>query len=243
MELSFNRKRKLWIRATITTLLLLIILPLSCYYSVVYMASDRIYEDIKSIPYNDVGLLLGTGPQTRTGKPNSYFQHRIDAAETLYKASKIKYILISGDNSRKDYSEPDVMRDSLIARGIPAEIIYLDYAGFRTLDSVIRANRIFGQSKMTVISQRFHNERSIILGDWQGMELIGYNAKGTKSNAHKIRAHIREGYARIKLFIDIIINKKPHFLGYKIEIADGKPQVEVNGHAINNKEENERRRP
>ena len=99
MELSFNRKRKLWIRATITTLLLLIILPLSCYYSVVYMASDRIYEDIKSIPYNDVGLLLGTGPQTRTGKPNSYFQHRIDAAETLYKASKIKYILISGDNS------------------------------------------------------------------------------------------------------------------------------------------------
>jgi SanA protein len=215
-------------KASIIILMLLVILPLSCYYSVAHMASGRIYEHIKTIPYNEVGLLLGTGPQTRTGKTNSYFLHRIDAAEALYKVGKIKYILISGDNSRKDYSEPDVMRDSLIARGIPADIIYLDYAGFRTLDSVIRANRIFGQKKMTVISQRFHNERSIILGDWQGMDLIGYNAKGTKSNAHKIRAHIREGYARIKLFIDMITNKKPHYLGDKIEIGNGKPQKEIN---------------
>ena len=228
MKLSFNRKKKLWIRASIITLLLLVILPLSCYFSVAHMASGRIYEDIKSIPNNEVGLLLGTGPQTRTGKTNSYFLHRIDAAEALYKVGKIKYILISGDNSRKDYSEPDVMRDSLIARGIPADIIYLDYAGFRTLDSVIRANRIFGQNKMTVISQRFHNERSIVLGDWQGMDLIGYNAEGTKSNAHKIRAHIREGYARIKLFMDMLTNKKPDFLGDKIGIGDGKPQTEIN---------------
>ena len=204
MKLSFYQNRKLWIRTAIITLLLVVILPFSCYYSVVYIASDRIYEDINSIPYNDVGLLLGTGPQTRTGKTNSYFLHRIN------------------------YSEPDVMKDSLIARGIPADVIYLDYAGFRTLDSVIRANKIFGQSKMTVISQRFHNERSIVLGDWQDMELIGYNAEGTKSRFHSIRAHIREGYARVKLFIDIITNKEPHFLGEKIEIADGKPQTEVN---------------
>ena len=234
MKLSFKHHRKLWIRASIITLLLVIILPLSCYYSVVYITSGRIYEDMDSIPYNDVGLLLGTGPQTRAGRTNSYFLHRIDAAEALYKAGKIKYILISGDNSRKDYSDPDIMKDSLVARGIPADVIYLDYAGFRTLDSVIRANRIFGQSKMTVISQRFHNERSIVLGDWQGMELIGYNAEGTKSRFHGIRAHIREGYARVKLFMDMMINKEPHFLGEKIEIADGKPQTEVNGYAIDN---------
>ena len=234
MKLSFKHHRKLWIGASIITLLLVIILPLSCYYSVVYITSDRIYEDVNAIPYNDVGLLLGTGPQTRTGRVNSYFLHRIDAAEALYKASKIKYILISGDNSRKDYSEPDIMKDSLVARGIPADVIYLDYAGFRTLDSVIRANRIFDQSKMTVISQRFHNERSIVLGDWQGMELIGYNAEGTKSRFHGIRAHIREGYARVKLFMDMMIKKEPHFLGEKIEIADGKPQTEVNGYAIDN---------
>lgn len=93
MKLSFYQNRKLWIRTAIITLLLVVILPFSCYYSVVYIASDRIYEDINSIPYNDVGLLLGTGPQTRTGKTNSYFLHRINAAEALYKAGKIKYIL------------------------------------------------------------------------------------------------------------------------------------------------------
>lgn len=205
-----------------------IVLPIICYSVVVYMTSDRIYSNTDLIPYNEVGLLLGTGPETKTGRPNSYFLNRIDAAEKLYKAGKIKYILISGDNSRKDYSEPDVMKNELMARGIPADIIYLDYAGFRTLDSVVRAKKIFGQTKMTVISQRFHNERSIMLGKWQDMELIGYNAKGTKSKRYRIRASIRESYARIKLFIDIIIGKQPHFLGKPIEIGEGKPQLDIN---------------
>ena len=225
----FSKKRmRLLLKVAVALLSLAVGLPVAGYFSVATMAKDRIYENIDSVPYNDVGLLLGTGPQTRTGRPNTYFLHRIDAAEALYKAGKIKFILISGDNGRKDYSEPDVMRDSLIARGVPASVIYLDYAGFRTLDSVVRANRIFGRNKMTVISQRFHNERSIVLGYWQGMDLIGYNAKGTKSRMHRMRAHIREGYARIKLLLDILVDKQPHFLGDAIEIADGKPQVDVN---------------
>ena len=120
------------------------------------------------------------------------------------------------------------MKDSLVARGIPAEVIYLDYAGFRTWDSVVRAKNVFGQTKMTVISQKFHNERSIFIGDRFGMELIGYNASNTSSRFHKIRALARENFARVKIFIDIIINKQPHFLGEPIEIGEGKPQKNLN---------------
>lgn len=221
------RKRLLGITVFVLVLLT-IAMPIICYCIVASKSSDRIYDKVDSIPYNEVGMVLGTGPTTITGKTNSYFLFRIDAVEELYKAGKIKYILISGDNSRKDYSEPDVMKDSLVARGIPAEVIYLDYAGFRTLDSVVRSKKVFGQNKMTVISQRFHNERSIILGDWQEMELIGYNAKETISHFHRIRAHIREGFARIKLFLDILTNKQPKFLGDPIHIGKNTPQVEVN---------------
>ena len=224
---SYKRsKTKIFALTMMATLIIL--LPLLSYIVVTYKTADRIYENVTDIPYNDVGMVLGTGPTTITGKVNSYFLFRIDAVEELYKAGKIKYILISGDNSRKDYSEPDVMKDSLVARGIPVEVIYLDYAGFRTLDSVVRSKKVFGQNKMTIISQRFHNERSIVLGDWQDMELIGYNAKETASRLHRIRAHIREGYARVKLFLDMFVGKQPKFLGEPIQIGEGKPQIEVN---------------
>ncbi|MDO4959619.1 MAG: ElyC/SanA/YdcF family protein [Prevotellaceae bacterium] len=209
-------------------LFLLFILPVLAYSVVAYKAADRIYDDVKAIPYNEVGMVLGTGPTTVSGKANVYFSYRIDAVEELYKAGKIKFILISGDNSTKDYSEPDAMKDSLVARGIPYDVIYLDYAGFRTLDSVVRSKKIFGQNRMTVISQRFHNERSIILGDWQDMDLIGYNAKDTSLRFYHIKTHVREGYARIKLLLDIFVGKQPKFLGETIEIGDGKPQKDVN---------------
>lgn len=221
------RKRKIII-VCVTILLVTTLLPVIAYEVVALKTKDRIYNNVDSIPYREVGMVLGTGPTTVTGHRNSYFYYRLDAAEELYKAGKVKYLLISGDNSRKDYSEPDVMKDTLIARGIPAEVIYLDYAGFRTLDSVVRSKKVFDQTSMTVISQRFHDERSIILGDWQDMDLIAFEAKETSSRFHKIRAHIREGFARVKLCIDMLIGKEPKFLGEPIEIGEGKIQKEVN---------------
>lgn len=196
-----------------------IMLPLFCYWIVTFNTCDRIYDEVKSVPYNEVGMLLGTGPTTITGDPNPYFYYRLDAAEELYKNGKIKFVLISGDNDQKGYSEPDMMKQQLVARGIPADVIYLDNAGFRTLDSIIRSKRVFGQNSMTVISQRFHNERSIQLGDWQNMNLIAYNAKETSSKLHVIRAHIREGFARVKLFLDILFNKQPKQLEAPIRIG------------------------
>lgn len=222
---KLNRK---YLYIVLGVLCLILILPVLAYSFVTYKAADRIYDDVKAIPYNEVGMVLGTGPTTVSGKANVYFSYRIDAVEELYKAGKIKFILISGDNSTKEYSEPDAMKDSLVARGIPSEVIYLDYAGFRTLDSVVRSKKIFGQNKMTVISQKFHNERSIILGDWQDMDLIGYNAKDASLRSYQIKSHIREGFARIKLLLDILFGKQPKFLGEVIEIGDGKPQKDIN---------------
>ena len=101
----------------------------------------------------------------KNGNNNLYFDYRILAAVELYKAGKIKYILISGDNRKKDYNEPEEMKKALIQKGVPAKFIYLDYAGFRTLDSVVRAKEVFGQNQLTIISQRFHNERAIYLAE------------------------------------------------------------------------------
>ena len=108
-----------------------------------------------------MGLLLGTGKFLKNGCKNLYFFNRIDATEQLYKSGKIQYILISGDNSTKNYSEPEDMQAELIKRGIPADKIVLDFAGFRTLDSVVRAKEIFGQNSFIIISQKFHNERAM----------------------------------------------------------------------------------
>ena len=108
-------------------------------------------------------MLLGTTPQTRIGgRKNMFFKYRIDAAEDLYNAGKIKYILISGDeNSLDGINEPECMKDSLVARGIPENVIFLDGKGFRTLDSVVRMSKVFGVRTFTIISQRFHNERAL----------------------------------------------------------------------------------
>ena len=120
-------------------------------------------DDIEKLPNQKVGLLLGTSKTLPNGYKNYYFYYRIDAAEKLYKSGKIEYIIVSGDNSRKDYNEPEDMKNELINRGVPADKIYEDFAGFRTLDSVVRAKEIFGQNSYIIISQKFHNERAVYL--------------------------------------------------------------------------------
>ena len=223
-----TKKKKKIIGITLLVITILIFTPICFYKLVENKTADKLYNDVNSIPYNEVGMVLGTNPKTKKGKDNPYFTYRVDAVEKLYKAGKIKFVLISGDNKTKDYSEPDAMRQILIERGIPKDVIYIDYAGFRTLDSVVRAKNIFGQTKMTVISQKFHNERSIVLGEWQDMDLIGFNAKDVEVKRSKYKTLIREGGARVKLYLDMLIGKEPHFGGEPIKIAVGHPQTDLN---------------
>jgi len=186
-------------------------------YVIVNNASDKMYTDVKSIKKNKVGLLLGTSKLLANGRINLYYQFRVDAAVALYKAGKINFILVSGDNSTVDNDEPTDFKNDLIKKGVPAEKIILDYAGFRTLDSVVRAKEIFGQSEITIISQQFHNERAIYLAEKYDISAIGFNAKDV-SGRYGYKVQLREYLARTKVFVDLVFGVKPKFLGKKIVI-------------------------
>ncbi|MDD6210981.1 MAG: ElyC/SanA/YdcF family protein [Bacteroidales bacterium] len=180
-------------------------------------ARNKTYNNTEEIPYCKTALLLGTSPKLKNGRDNQYFTNRIQAAAQLYKAGRIKYIIVSGDNRKQDYNEPEEMRQALIGQSVPDSIIYLDYAGFRTLDSVVRTKEIFGQDSITIISQQFHNERAIFLAEEYAIHAIGFNARNVPKY-QGIKTEIREYLARVKVFIDMALNKQPHFLGEKIKI-------------------------
>ena len=194
-----------WAIAIIAFICLAIMLI--CDQIVVNNAKGKVFSDIDSIKYNKVGLLLGTTPQARIGRiTNYFFIYRIDAAEQLYKAGKIDQILISGDeNSLDGINEPKCMRDSLVARGVPANAIILDGKGYRTICSVVNANKVFGLKSFTIISQEFHNERAIYQAEHLGLDIENiqaYNAKMPKSRRAFITT-IREYFARVKMFWDV----------------------------------------
>lgn len=180
-------------------------------------AHGKTFDNISDVPHNKVGLLLGTSKYVSTGNENQYYRNRIDAAVALYKAGKIDVFVVSGDNATKEYNEPVTMQNDLIAAGVPKEKIYLDYAGFRTFDSVVRLREIFSQQKATVISQKFHNERAVFIGQKENMQLVGFNAKDVSKN-YGLKTNIREKFARAKVFIDQVIGTNPKFLGEKVVI-------------------------
>lgn len=183
-------------------------LMLICNKIVVNNAEGKVFSEIDSIKYNRVGLLLGTTPQARFDRiTNYFFIYRIDAAEQLYKAGKIEQILISGDeNSLDGVNETECMRDSLVARGVPASAIILDGKGYRTICSVINANKVYGLKSFTVISQKFHNERAIYQAEHLGLDIENiqaYNAEMPKSRRAFLTT-IREYFARVKMFWDLL---------------------------------------
>ena len=183
-----------------------------CNLLVVNNARGKAFSEIDSIKYNKVGLLLGTTPQARLTKVTNYFFiYRIDAAEQLYKAGKIREILISGDeNSLDGVNEPECMRDSLVARGVPKSAIILDGKGYRTICSIINANKVYGLKSFTIISQEFHNERALYQAEHLGLDvenIQAYNAKMPKSRRAYLTS-IREYFARVKLFWDLLTYKE-----------------------------------
>lgn len=185
--------------------------------SVSRVAGDRVFDKTSELKFNKVGLLLGTSKFLSDGRRNLYYLYRIKATVELFQAKKIAFIVISGDNSTHNYNEPKTMKNDLIEAGLPENKIYLDYAGFRTYDSVIRLNKIFGQSSFTVISQRFHNERAIFIAKYKHLDAIGYNAKDVSLQIG-LKTQLREKFARVKLFWDLVFGAEPKFLGESIEI-------------------------
>ncbi len=180
---------------------------------IIKSTQDDIYETVASTPVKEVGLILGTSRYTSWGGTNLYFKYRINAAAALYKSGKIKHIIVSGDNSLKSYNEPREMLNALMAKGIPEDAITLDFAGFRTLDSVVRCKEVFGQSDIIIISQRFHVERALFIANKYSMKAIGFAAKDVPDQ-YSYKTKYREYLAKTKAVIDLyLINKKPKFLG------------------------------
>ena len=210
-----NKKRNILLLFSIVPFTLLLILASN--YWIERAARNKTYSDISQIEKNKVGLVLGTAKTLKSGRINLYFEYRVQAAVELYQKGKIDFILISGDNGNKDYDEPTDFKNELIKNGIPEDKIFLDYAGFRTLDSVVRAQKIFGQNSLTIISQKFHNERAIYLAEKNGIKAVGFNATDV-SVRYGLKVRLREYLARTKVFVDILLGVKPKFLGEPIEI-------------------------
>lgn len=174
-----RRKHKFpqFLKRTIILLsVLIVVLIFAANKTVERGTRNAVYSDLNALPYNKAGLLLGTSQYLANGQRNLYFTYRIRAAYELYKNGKISALVISGDNSVKHYNEPEDMKNALVKLGVPDSVIYLDYAGFRTYDSVVRMHKIFGQQSFTVISQRFHNERAVYIAQRLGLQAVGFNA-------------------------------------------------------------------
>ncbi|SDL54964.1 SanA protein [Chryseobacterium taihuense] len=186
-------------------------------YSIKKSTEAFLYDNTSKIPQTKTAMLLGTSKTLSNGYPNAYFTNRIKAAADLYKSGKIKYIIVSGDNSRKDYNEPEDMQQALMQQGIPQDKIFLDFAGFRTLDSVVRAKEIFGQKQLIIISQKFHNERAVFLARKNNIEAYGYNAENVNKYAG-LKTNLREYLAKSKAYWDLLFGIEPKFGGDKVLI-------------------------
>lgn len=194
-----------------------ILIILLCNFTINSSAEGKTFSRIEEVEKNRVGIVLGTSNKLVGGQSNPYYIYRINAALELYKSGKIEFVLVSGDNATTYYNEPQTIKKDLVAGGVPSEKIFLDYAGFRTLDSMVRAKEVFGLERVTVISQKFHNERAIYLAEKKGLTAIGFNAQDVTGN-NGLKVHAREYLARVKVFIDLLINTEPKFYGDQIEI-------------------------
>ncbi len=190
-----------------------------------WSARGRTYSDVHLIPHRPVGLMLGCSKIMPDGGTNQFFRNRVAAAAELYRAGKVDYLLVSGDNHIHAYDEAKDMKNSLNELGVPREKIYCDYAGFRTLDSVVRAHDVFGQTQITIISQEFHNRRAIFIARHHGMDAIGFNAAEVDAY-DSFKTHCREQLAKVNTMLDIFLfRRRPKFLGPKVPIGTT-PQAE-----------------
>lgn len=185
---------------------------------VTIVASRSLYTSVDALPSRNVGVLLGTSKYLRDGRLNLFLEYRIRAAVDLYQAGRIRHILVSGDNAHRSYNEPETIRDELLKRGIPADRIHLDYAGFRTLDSMVRAKAVFGQDSFTVISQQFHVERAVFIARRLGIDAIGYTARDV-DRWNGMRTKLREILARMAAMLDVyVLGTEPKFYGPPVPI-------------------------
>ena len=198
----------------ITGILIILVgvLILGLNFWIVSSTQDKIYYNINDVPPKRVALLLGTSKRTVQGGTNKYFAERMQAAADLYHRGIIEHIIVSGDNQTVYYNEPRDMLNALKELGVPEGAITLDYAGFRTLDSVVRSKEVFGQDEVMIITQDFHCYRALFIADYHGINAVAFSA-GNKDQLPWSLA-VRETLARAKAVFDLyLFDQEPKFLG------------------------------
>ena len=218
-HLIMSSKKKQLLKIIAWSLLSLLLIIVFSNLLITQSTKKLIYDDASIIPNkHDVGLLLGTSEYTTKVQTNLFFKYRIESAAQLYHAGKIKHIIVSGDNSLLEYNEPRQMAKALRKLGIPDSVITLDFAGFRTLDSVVRCKKVFGQTNFVIITQQFHLERALFIAKKHDIDAIGFAAK-TPPDSYSFKTQLREYLAKTLALIDLyILNTKPKFLGEPITI-------------------------
>ncbi len=211
---------KRWLRDLILALVpAFLLVVVYANITAVWASRGRVYTDLSKVPVTQAGLVFGTTDRIN-GRENLYFRYRIEAAAEVWRAGKVESIIVSGDNRTVYYNEPERMRQALISHGIPDDRITCDYAGLRTLDSVVRAKEIFGAESVLFISQRFQNERAIYLAKANGIQAYGYDARDVQTQA-AWKTRFREVGARVKMWLDVnFLNTRPKHLGEKVNLPE-----------------------
>lgn len=182
---------------------------------VIKSTEDKVFSDYRQLPDNEVGLVLGTSNKLTNGSPNPFFENRIKTAAALYHERKVSHFILSGDNRTRYYNEPMEMKKALVKLGVPASAITLDYAGLRTLDSVVRSKEIFGQNRITIITQPFHCYRAIFISNYYNIDAVAVVAS-EPAQEEAFKVYFREYLARTKAILDLYILKTaPRHLGDK----------------------------
>ncbi|MFO1438536.1 MAG: ElyC/SanA/YdcF family protein [Verrucomicrobiaceae bacterium] len=207
-----------WKRILLIGVLAVVAMIWGCEWRIESVARQRCLDAVEGVPEAPVAVVLGAAPRLADGRVNLFFRPRLEAAARLFKAGKVKALIVSGDNGSKDYDEPTEMKRVLIELGVPEGKIVCDFAGFRTLDSIVRAKEVFGQSRLIVVSQRFHNERAVYLARASGVEAWGLNAKDVPV-ALSLKTFLREKLACVKAVLDVnVLHTQPKFLGEKVAV-------------------------
>lgn len=189
-----------------------------CNAWVILSTQTQIYDSLDEVPYRNVALVLGTSRKLSNGKPNPFFSNRIETAYQLYRSGKVDHIIVSGDNRSRYYNEPAEMRKALLLKGVPSEDITLDFAGLRTLDSIIRCKEIFEQKSITIITQPFHSYRAQFISQYYDMDAVVMQANEPEA-WQSTKVVFREVLARPLAVLDLyVFRTSPRHLGEKEEL-------------------------
>ena len=201
------------VRALVLILLvaatLMMLVPIAMRISV----AGSIYASIYDIPQSEVAIVPGAS--VVRGVPSQILASRADAAIALYKAGKVKKILVTGDNGALSHDEVTPVRKYLLNAGVPAADIFLDHAGFDTYSSMYRAKHVFKATSATVVTQDFHLPRSLYIAENLGIDAYGFEADG----GSKVYDYVREIPASVKALYDLAVHREPKYLGEPLPLT------------------------